>query len=65
MQSPGYFPDAAFMSKTETTVHRIITAEKPAEIPKLNGSAFLNPLRFPLDMDMMLLDPEVTAVITA
>ena len=42
-------------SKLQKAVQRIITTEKPTKIPKLNGNAPLNPLRFPLDIDIMLL----------
>ena len=52
-------------SKLQKAVQRIITTEKPAKIPKLNGNAPLNPLRFPLDIDMMLLGPGVMAVTMA
>lgn len=52
-------------STLHKSVQRSITAENPASIPKLNGSAFLKPLLMPLVMDMMLLGPGVAAVITA
>ena len=49
----------------QKAVQMSITAEKPAQIPKLNGIAPLSPFRLPFDIDMMLFGPGVTAVTTA
>ena len=46
-------------------VHKSITLEKPAHIPKLKGNAFRNPSLLPLDIDIILLGPGVTAVTIA
>ena len=53
------------LSTLQKRVHSSITTEKPSQIPRLKGSAPRNPLRLPLDMDMRLLGPGVTAVTTA
>ena len=52
-------------SMLQKAVHSSITMEKPTPMPKLKGSAAKKPFRLPLDMDMMLLGPGVTAVTTA
>ena len=49
----------------QKAVQATITTVKPAKIPKLKGRAPWNPFRLPLDMDMRLLGPGVTAVTTA
>ena len=52
-------------SPSQKVVHSSITMENPTQMPRLKGSAPRNPFRLPLDMDMMLLGPGVTAVTTA
>lgn len=52
-------------SALQKAVQSSITTEKPAQMPRLKGTALLNPLRLALDMDRMLLGPGVAAVTTA
>ena len=58
----GIIADNAEQNSVQTT----ITTENPTHMPRLNGSALLNPLRPAFDMDIIiLLDPGVAAVTTA
>lgn len=52
-------------NRLQNTVHSRVTAENPAQMPRLKGKARRKPLRLPLDMDMMLLGPGVAAVMVA
>ena len=52
-------------SRLQNAVHSSITAENPAQIPILNGSAPRKPLREPFDIDKILFGPGVTAVTIA
>ncbi len=49
----------------QRAVHSSMTTVKPAQIPKLKGRARRKPSRPPLDMDISVLGPGVTAVTTA
>ena len=52
-------------SAPQNAVHSSMTIVKPAQIPRLNGSALLIPSRPALDMLIRLFGPGVTAVTTA
>ena len=57
----GMISDNILQKKVQISM----TAENPAQIPKLNGNAFRKPSRPALDMDIILFGPGVTAVTTA